>query len=84
MNEIGILHIIAEWYLLFSAKFRNLRVENKKGFDGKSVIAQCFCINDGATLILFGAFSIFFITQLGDLTLIQHQETTHLFAWSLS
>ena len=30
INEIEIFHIIAEWYLLFFAKFRSRRVENKK------------------------------------------------------
>ena len=52
INEIEVFHIIAEWYLLFFAKFRSHRVENKKSYDGKSVISQCSCINDGATLRL--------------------------------
>ena len=52
-------------------------MENKKSFDGKSAIAQCFCIDDEATLILFRkGFSIFLITPLGDFTRLQHQETT--------
>ena len=56
INEIKLFPIVAEWYLLFFAKFLSHRVENKK-----SVIAQCSCINDGATLnkSLYCCFSLF-------------------------
>ena len=30
INEIGIFRIIAEWYLLFFAKFRRHRIKNQK------------------------------------------------------
>ena len=57
--------------------FAAIAWKTKKGFDGKSAIAQCFCIDDEATLILFRkGFSIFLITPLGDFTRLQHQETT--------
>ena len=51
ISEVEIFHIIAYWYLLFFAKFRSHRVEDKI-YDGKSVISQYACIIDVATLRL--------------------------------
>ena len=44
------MYIIAEWYILFFARgTQPLRLKRKNSND-KFLIAQCACINDGATL----------------------------------